>query len=618
MGMSSRSRRRLTGTTRRARSCIDGSPPFPRPPLSSDEARTLEAIADRIVPQPDRAEDRKVPIVPWIDEKLFTTGATAIATRSFRPCASLAARHRGHRRVCAFALHGRPFASSSGFRRMRCSPASSVATRRGPPGAAPGVTIFPRRPAAQRSLGSTTRTRSRGTRSVTVARRRRAAMFATGWGASIRGTPRTRTAREREARSLLSPRDPWRAGRHARPVARRSRLLHRRRRRRRRRARREARRGRASPSSCSMPARTGIPRVTSSPTRSDRAASSGPTNVSPAGDDPVELGSNNSGRGVGGSTVHYSMVAMRAHPEDFGGGRSKGRSPAPSSATGHSRSMISSRTTKRSKGAPDRGADGLPVGAAAKTLPAARARAQRLGRVLVYGCTRARNSRRAGPGRDAQRAVARPATVRLPRVLQLWVHDEREELDSGDVYPAGDRGPAPKCARCMAAKVEHDARGRVTGVLHFRDGNDVALHFQRARNVVVAGYAIETPRLLLNSSSALFPDGLANSSGWSGSASWCTPGHQVFARFRRGSTSTRRRRRVARSPSTSTGRCRSEDFVCGYTIEVVGPHPHGLRRAGELGARPVGRTTFGASCSTTTTTPASASSGRCFRSGKTA
>ena len=37
--------------------------------------------------------------------------------------------------------------------------------------------------------------------------------------------------------------------------------------------------------------------------------------------------------------------------------------------------------------------------------------------------------------------------------------------------------------------------------------------FQRARNVVVAGYAIETPRLLLNSSTSRFPDGLANSSG---------------------------------------------------------------------------------------------------------
>jgi choline dehydrogenase-like flavoprotein len=37
--------------------------------------------------------------------------------------------------------------------------------------------------------------------------------------------------------------------------------------------------------------------------------------------------------------------------------------------------------------------------------------------------------------------------------------------------------------------------------------------FQRARNVVVAGYAIETPRLLLNSATDRFPNGLANSSG---------------------------------------------------------------------------------------------------------
>jgi choline dehydrogenase-like flavoprotein len=37
--------------------------------------------------------------------------------------------------------------------------------------------------------------------------------------------------------------------------------------------------------------------------------------------------------------------------------------------------------------------------------------------------------------------------------------------------------------------------------------------FQRARAVIVAGYAIETPRLLLNSATEQFPDGLANSSG---------------------------------------------------------------------------------------------------------
>jgi choline dehydrogenase-like flavoprotein len=37
--------------------------------------------------------------------------------------------------------------------------------------------------------------------------------------------------------------------------------------------------------------------------------------------------------------------------------------------------------------------------------------------------------------------------------------------------------------------------------------------FKRPENVVVAGYAIETPRLLLNSATGKFPSGLANSSG---------------------------------------------------------------------------------------------------------
>lgn len=34
------------------------------------EARTLAAVVDRIVPQPERGEAEKIPVVPWIDEKL--------------------------------------------------------------------------------------------------------------------------------------------------------------------------------------------------------------------------------------------------------------------------------------------------------------------------------------------------------------------------------------------------------------------------------------------------------------------------------------------------------------------------------------------------------------------
>lgn len=60
-------------------------------------------------------------------------------------------------------------------------------------------------------------------------------------------------------------------------------------------------------------------------------------------------------------------------------------------------------------------------------------------------------------------------------------------------------------------KIEHDASGKVTGVLYAdKDGNR---HLQKARVVCVAGNSIESPRLLLNSASPMFPDGLANSSG---------------------------------------------------------------------------------------------------------
>ena len=60
-------------------------------------------------------------------------------------------------------------------------------------------------------------------------------------------------------------------------------------------------------------------------------------------------------------------------------------------------------------------------------------------------------------------------------------------------------------------KIEHDAKGRVTGVIYAdKDGNQ---QMQKARIVAVAGNSIESPRLLLNSASSMFPDGLANSSG---------------------------------------------------------------------------------------------------------
>ena len=63
-------------------------------------------------------------------------------------------------------------------------------------------------------------------------------------------------------------------------------------------------------------------------------------------------------------------------------------------------------------------------------------------------------------------------------------------------------------------QIQHDDSGKVTGVLYAdKDGKQ---QVQKARVVAVAGNSIESPRLLLNSASAKFPDGLANSSGMVG------------------------------------------------------------------------------------------------------
>jgi choline dehydrogenase-like flavoprotein len=66
-------------------------------------------------------------------------------------------------------------------------------------------------------------------------------------------------------------------------------------------------------------------------------------------------------------------------------------------------------------------------------------------------------------------------------------------------------------AESYVAKVEIDRAGRATGVTYFDP--EKRLQRQRARAVVLSANGAETPRLLLNSATSAFPDGLANSSG---------------------------------------------------------------------------------------------------------
>jgi choline dehydrogenase-like flavoprotein len=66
----------------------------------------------------------------------------------------------------------------------------------------------------------------------------------------------------------------------------------------------------------------------------------------------------------------------------------------------------------------------------------------------------------------------------------------------------------------MASRIEIDSRGRAQGIHYFdEDGHE---QYQPADVVVVSASATETPRLLLNSKSRLFPNGAGNNHDWVG------------------------------------------------------------------------------------------------------
>ena len=125
-------------------------------------------------------------------------------------------------------------------------------------------------------------------------------------------------------------------------------------------------------------------------------------------------------------------------------------------------------------------------------------------------------------------------------------------------------------ANAMVTKIEIDERsGRATGVHYVRDG---VPHFQRAAIVVVAGYSIETPRLLLNSACDRFPDGLCNDFDQVGRYLMVQGAPQTAGRF-----DAEVRMYKAPPPEVSTEAFYETDptkpYKRGFSIQTVSPLP---------------------------------------------
>jgi choline dehydrogenase-like flavoprotein len=221
-----------------------------------------------------------------------------------------------------------------------------------------------------------------------------------------------------------------------------------------------------------------------------------------AGADPVPLGSNNSGRGVGGSMVHYAGYTPRFHPSDFATLSRDGVGADWPIGYAELRPYYEAIEAELPV-AGERWPWGDP-----HTYPQRPHPVGGNGEIFLRGARALGITAKVGPvaivnGRFGNRphcvyrgfclqgckvnAKASPLITHIPDAL---AHGAEVRPDS------------------MVTRIEIDERtGLATGVHYVRDGRP---RFQRARTVAVAGYSIETPRLLLNSTSARFPDGLCN------------------------------------------------------------------------------------------------------------
>lgn len=128
-------------------------------------------------------------------------------------------------------------------------------------------------------------------------------------------------------------------------------------------------------------------------------------------------------------------------------------------------------------------------------------------------------------------------------------------------------------SECMALSIEHDTNGLVNAVI-YRDKNGRETR-QNAAYVCVAGNAIETARLLLQSSSATFPDGLANTHGHVGRHYMRHIGAMLYARMPK---PVNMHRGIV-TPGTIFDEARhdsSRGFAGGYLMEAAGISPVSL------------------------------------------
>jgi choline dehydrogenase-like flavoprotein len=243
------------------------------------------------------------------------------------------------------------------------------------------------------------------------------------------------------------------------------------------------------------------------------------------GEHPLALGANNSGRGVGGGSVHWASFVPRFHPSDFEVYTRDGVGADWPLTYEQIEPYYALIEQEMPVAGPAWYPWGKPHGYPYGPHPMGG-----VGNTLIRGCT----------------ALGIPVSAGGPVAILSASHGDRPHCIYRGFCIQGCKVGAkastlithvPDALKhgaeirdtCMVSRISMGKNGRTDGIVYFDgDGNE---HFQRARAVIVCGYALESPRLLFNSACPGHENGLANSSGTLGKYLMAQAGNVILGRF---------------------------------------------------------------------------------------
>ncbi len=284
------------------------------------------------------------------------------------------------------------------------------------------------------------------------------------------------------------------------------------------------------------------------------------------GSHPLTLGQNNSGKGVGGSTVHWAAFTPRLHPSDFRIHSEDGVGVDWPIRYEDLKPYYELMELEMPVSGPSYFPWGDPHGYPYGPHPMGG-----VGDILIRGCSKLgiRVSAGGPVAILAGSRANRPHCIYRGFCIQACKVGAKASTLITHVPDALEHGAEIR-DRSMVSRVHLGNNRRVTGVSYYDDNGRE--HFQKARAVIVAGYSIETPRLLFNSACPGFENGLANSNGCLGRYLMAQAGNVVLGRFEQ----------LVRMYKAPPAHCMTEEFyetdpkrgfARGFAIQSVAPLP---------------------------------------------